>query len=1113
MRAAGDYSPSIFAYFFALVLACTSFSGASQTTAPNEWTWVGGVSTGVENPVTGTLGVQAAGNIPGQRYGATTWTDKKGNFWLFGGNPGPAIWFPTNDLWKFNPSTGEWAWMSGSPTGTPNGVYGTMGAASAGNVPGARSDSAGWTDSKGNLWLFGGWGMDASGIQGVLNDLWEFTPSTGQWTWMSGSTTIGNSCFSFDIASSVCAEPSVYGTLGTAAAGNTPGSREGATTWTDNKGNMWLFGGWSFDVSVQTQYYYDELWEYSPSTNLWAWMGGSSTRDGSSCTWNVNLWYLTCGEPGVYGTMGTPSPENIPGGRAGGTGWTDSQGNLWLFSGNGFDINGYLGDPNDLWEFNSSSGQWTWMGGINAITEVGCGGWDCSAPAVYGSLGTPAADNIPLGRDHAVGFKDNDGNLWLFGGGGLTVFSYPAPDFQMNDLWKFNPVSSEWTLMGGSITELCSIFCSAQAEALYGVQGTPAVGDNPGPRYAPAGWTDSGGNFWLFGGDRETQGLSAGPDNDLWEYQPSSNLLPTTATPIFSVPAGSYSSPQGVTIGDATNGAFIFYTTDGTTPTSDSDWFPSNSALPINIEYSQTLKAIAFGSGSLASDVASAVYTLPPRAATPTFSLPTGTYTSFQTVTISDAIPGATIYYTTDQTTPTTNSKVYSGPITVISAYMPLQAVAIANGYSISPTAIANYTLNLPYTTAPTFSVGSGTYTTPQTVTISDAISGATIYYQINTGYPTTSSPVYTGPISVSSSETIYAMATANNYFPSGYTGVTYSINPLATQTAAPVFSVPSGTYAAPQTVSISDATSGASIYYTTDGTTPNTSSTYYFAPITVSSSETLQAIAVASGDTISAVAGATYVLNLPQAATPTLSVPSGTYTAAQTVSISDSISGAAIYYTTNGTTPTANSTLYTSPIIVAATETLQAIAIAAGYTNSAIASASYTVNLPAPDFSITAGSSSLTVAAGQSATTTISVEPLNGFNSAVSFSCSGLPSGASCSFAPPSVTPSGVLISTALTVSTSASSAKIDHGRGLFFSGSALAFALCLFGRKKWRGLMLSLLLLACVIEAGLLNGCGGGSAGAGGGSGPISSTSAVTVIAASGQLQHTTTFSLTVN
>ena len=341
-----------------------AFYAEAQTTSPNEWTWMGGPSSGMQAQVTGTLGQSAAGNIPAARYQSVTWTDKSGNLWLFGGainsSYAGTIDAVLDDLWQFNPTLNEWAWMGGSTTANQPGVYGAMGTVSSQNIPGSREGAAGWTDKNGNLWLFGGYGFDSAGVWGVLNDLWELNPSTGQWTWMSGSSTVGGSCFSNGDA---CAQPSVYGTLGSPSAGNTPGGREGATAWTDKQGNLWLFGGWSYDVSVQTQYYFNELWEYNPSINQWAWMGGSSTRAGSVCITDNNVvWALTCGEPGVYGTLGTPGTNNIPGGRQGAAGWTDSQGNLWLFSGNGFDAYGNFGDPNDVWKFTPASGQWTQRG-------------------------------------------------------------------------------------------------------------------------------------------------------------------------------------------------------------------------------------------------------------------------------------------------------------------------------------------------------------------------------------------------------------------------------------------------------------------------------------------------------------------------------------------------------------------------------------------------------------------------------------------------------------------------------------------------------------------------------------------------------------------------------
>ncbi|MGA3007269.1 MAG: chitobiase/beta-hexosaminidase C-terminal domain-containing protein [Opitutaceae bacterium] len=248
----------------------------------------------------------------------------------------------------------------------------------------------------------------------------------------------------------------------------------------------------------------------------------------------------------------------------------------------------------------------------------------------------------------------------------------------------------------------------------------------------------------------------------------------------------------------------------------------------------------------------------------------------------------------------------------------------------------------------PTFSVAAGTYTAAQTVAISDSTSGATIYYTTNGNTPTTSSTVYSGAISVGSTMTIEAMAAESGDTNSAVASAVYTINLPPTQVATPTFSVAAGTYTAAQTVAISDSTSGATIYYTTNGNTPTTSSTVYSGAISVSSTMTIEAMAAKSGDTNSAVASATYTITTgggTTVATPTFSVAAGTYTAAQTVAISDSTSGATIYYTTNGNTPTTSSTVYSGAISVSSTTTIKALAAKSGDTNSAVASATYTIN------------------------------------------------------------------------------------------------------------------------------------------------------------------------
>jgi hypothetical protein len=226
-------------------------------------------------------------------------------------------------------------------------------------------------------------------------------------------------------------------------------------------------------------------------------------------------------------------------------------------------------------------------------------------------------------------------------------------------------------------------------------------------------------------------------------------------------------------------------------------------------------------------------------------------------------------------------------------------------------------------------------------VTISDTTNGVSIFYTIDGTTPTTASTAYTAPITVSATQTIKAIATATGFTQSALGSATYTITTAA---ATPTFSPAAGTYATAQTVTISDTTNGATIYYTTNGATPTTASTVYTAPISVSTTQTIQAIATAAGFTQSAVGSSAYTMTTT-AATPTFSPAAGTYATPQKVTLSDTTSGATIFYTTDGTTPSTASKKYAGPINVNASETIMAIASAAGSTQSAVASATYTIS------------------------------------------------------------------------------------------------------------------------------------------------------------------------
>ena len=138
-------------------------------------------------------------------------------------------------------------------------------------------------------------------------------------------------------------------------------------------------------------------------------------------------------------------------------------------------------------------------------------------------------------------------------------------------------------------------------------------------------------------------------------------------------------------------------------------------------------------------------------------------------------------------------------------------------------------------------------------------------------------------------------------------------------------------------------------MYYTTDGTTPTTQSAQYSGPITVSTTETIQAFAVAPGYSSSPTESERYDVYINLAPSPTFNPPLGNYSTPQQVTISDSVAGATIYYTVDGSTPTTNSTQYSAPITVSTTETIIAIAAAPGYSTSFTSSATYTFPAPSP--------------------------------------------------------------------------------------------------------------------------------------------------------------------
>lgn len=391
---------------------------------------------------------------PGSRRGASSWQIGD-TFYLFGGQgyDGIGSLGSLNDLWSFN-TTSSWSYVSGSNLVNQNGDYTAPGA-----VPGARYGSTTWADSNGVLWLFGGFGFDDGTFgDGYMNDLWSYSTGSATWNHVKGSSNINQ------IGDA---------TFGVSA---TPGARVYASSWVDGT-TLYLYGGYGYDC-VGNLGYLNDLWSFD-GTN-WNYIKGSTS---------------SVDQGGIYGTQGTASASNNPGGRDSAATWIDQSGQLWLFGGNGYATSTVsAGRMNDLWRYDGSD--WTWVKGSDAIGQLGD----------YGSEGYATTSNVPGARSGAFAWKDSNHDFWLFGGYGNDASSVGY----LNDVWKFDGYF--WSHMAGSAT--------VDEVGVYGTLGVPSSANDPGGRNYPVGWIDSTDHFWLFGGygyDQDSVTPTLGYLNDLWK--------------------------------------------------------------------------------------------------------------------------------------------------------------------------------------------------------------------------------------------------------------------------------------------------------------------------------------------------------------------------------------------------------------------------------------------------------------------------------------------------------------------------------------------------------------------------------------------------------------------
>ncbi|PYT79033.1 MAG: hypothetical protein DMG40_17855 [Acidobacteria bacterium] len=474
-------------------------------------------------------------NTPGGRDSAMAWTDKNGTRWLFGGEGFEVTHDNTdgipgllNDMWVWQ----DW-WIPGgwTPANLPivfNGladsysaditslqlknrgaIYGTLGTgtscaypAGSCTVPGARWGGVTWTDTTtGNLWMFGGQGIDGAGAFGLLNDIWQFDITSGPCSWDAthGTATFTNCTWTWKAGSS-SANQSTTGTF--------PGGRWGAASYTDAAGNVWMFGGQGVD-STGTIGLLNDLWTYNTATATWTLVSGTTTAN----------------QNGAYGTQGTGAAANAPGGRQTAVLWVDKSGNIWLFGGFGLDSKGTSGTTspgslqigsvlNDLWKYDPVAGQWTWVSGSNLADQNGVYG----AQGISNATTNAAATNVPGSRWGALGWVNPDGNLFLFGGFGYGS-NASLPTGFLNDVWEYQLSTGEWIWWKGSVdADQPGTYLTTPVN-YFGVNYT---NNAVGARRGAAHWVpDSLGYVYVFGGEGyAAAGGPYGELNDVWRYLP-----------------------------------------------------------------------------------------------------------------------------------------------------------------------------------------------------------------------------------------------------------------------------------------------------------------------------------------------------------------------------------------------------------------------------------------------------------------------------------------------------------------------------------------------------------------------------------------------------------------
>lgn len=347
-------------------------------------------------------------------------------------------------------SQNQWTWMSGylvsdavwispRPLPSPLSVRGTPWVLGSNVKPSVREHPAGGIVNNNDIYVYGGATLEYE----YSSDFWIYDISQQKWAFIS------------DLGWQVMVD--VVGRESTTAH---PGGRNRAASAVDKNGNIWFFGGLYKDKNTNETYTRSDLWRYNTQTKKFTYFDEYA------------------------GSQSKPSDRYRA--RA----WFDNDNNMWMYGG-AVDTQGGSLSYNDLWKFNTTTKTWAFISGNK--NQPYCK--DCPNGVYPATVGTSGTQYFPRARSDYGYWVDSSGNFWIYGG---YAESHGIDEY--GDLWKFNPVTSEWTLISGS-----------------SVLNPPKTATNPGSRNAPYCWVGNDNKLYMSGGLRQYSSFL----RDTWRINPT----------------------------------------------------------------------------------------------------------------------------------------------------------------------------------------------------------------------------------------------------------------------------------------------------------------------------------------------------------------------------------------------------------------------------------------------------------------------------------------------------------------------------------------------------------------------------------------------------------------